>query len=173
MSEQDILAAETTISDSDLDADLTPTGTETLEELQQRLANAEKAKKQILARARKAEEKLKELRPVETPKPLAEAQTPNIDEKIWEVAEMIQQGYTKADAEFIQKNGGREALKDPNSYVSVALRTLQEQRKAEQAASETTTVSGMSEIERKYTPEQLKNMSIQELEKILPHASNY
>jgi len=173
MSEQDILAAEATISDSDLDADLTPTGTETLEELQQRLANAEKAKKQILARARKAEEKLKELRPVEAPKPLAEAQTPNIDEKIWEVAEMIQQGYTKADAEFIQKNGGRDALKDPNSYVSVALRTLHEQRRAEAASSETTTTSGMSEIERKYTPEQLKNMSIQDLEKILPHASNY
>ena len=101
MSEQDISAAEATISDEQLDIDLSPTGTETLEELQQRLANAEKAKKQILARARKAEEKLKEFRPTEAPKP---AEEPNIDEKIWEVAEMIQQGYTKADAEFIQKN---------------------------------------------------------------------
>lgn len=169
MSEQDITGAEPIISDSDLEADLTPTGKETLEELQQRLANAEKAKKQILARARKAEEKLREFRPVESPKP---AEAPNIDEKIWEVAEMIQSGYTRSDAEFIQRNGGREALKDPNSYVSVALRTLQEQRKAESAASETTT-SGLSEIERKYTPEQLKNMSIAELEKILPHADTY
>ena len=169
MSEQDITGAEPIISDSDLEADLTPTGKETLEELQQRLTNAEKAKKQILARARKAEEKLREFRPVESPKP---AEAPNIDEKIWEVAEMIQSGYTRSDAEFIQRNGGREALKDPNSYVSVALRTLQEQRKAESAASETTT-SGLSEIERKYTPEQLKNMSIAELEKILPHADTY
>lgn len=169
MSEQDISAAEATISDEQLDIDLSPTGTETLEELQQRLANAEKAKKQILARARKAEEKLKEFRPAEAPKP---AEAPNIDEKIWEVAEMIQQGYTRADAEFIQTNGGKEALKDPNSYVSVALRALHEQRKAEQAASETTS-SGISEIERKYTPEQLKNMSIADLEKILPHADNY
>jgi hypothetical protein len=107
------------------------------------------------------------------PKPLAEAKNPDIDEKIWEVAEMIQQGYTKADAEFIQKNGGREALKDPNSYVSVALKTLQEQRRAEAASSETNTSSGMTDIERKYTPEQLKNMTAEELAKILPHASAY
>lgn len=95
---------------------------------------------------------------------------PRIDDKLWEVAEYIQQGYTRADAEFIQKNGGKEALKDPNSYVSVALRTMSEQRKAEQLANQTQDTSQMSEVERKYTPEQLKNMSAKELEEILPRA---
>lgn len=168
MSEQDT-GAEPIISDSELEADLTPSGTETLEELQQRLANAERAKKQILARARKAEERLKEFKPAETPKATAPQDT-NLDDRLWEVAEMIQQGYTRADAEFVSKNGGREALKDPNSYVSVAIRTLHEQRRAESAVDNTTHTAGMSEIERKFTPEQLKNMSVEELEKILPHA---
>lgn len=168
MSEQDN-GAEAIISDAELEQDLTPSGTETFEELQQKLANAEKAKKQILARARKAEERLKEYKPVETPK--APATETSIDDRLWDVADMIRQGYTRADAEFIQKNGGSEAMKDPNSYVSVALRTLQEQRRAEQASSGTNaSTSGLSEIERKYTPEQLKNMSVAELEKILPHA---
>lgn len=97
----------------------------------------------------------------------------NIDEKIWEVAEMIRQGYTKADAEFIQRNGGKKALEDQNSYVAVALRTMQEQRRAEQAASAVNSTAGQSEVERKYTPEQLKNMSVEELEKLLPHADPY
>jgi len=44
--------AEAIIPDEELELDLTPTGTETEAELAQRLANAEKAKKQILARAR-------------------------------------------------------------------------------------------------------------------------
>lgn len=92
------------------------------------------------------------------------------DSKLWEIAEMIQEGYTKADADFISKNGGKEALADPNSYVSVALRSIREQRRAENAASQTNNQTGVSEVERKYTPEQLSNMSAEELEKILPHA---
>ena len=162
------------ISDEELEVDQTPQGQETYEELQQRLANAEKAKKQILARARKAEEQLKGLKEPHkadapaTPKVVTQ---PNDDSKLWEIAEMIQQGYTKSDADFIARNGGRESMQDPNSYVSIALRTLREQRTAEQASSATAQGVGMSEIERKYTPEQLKNMSVKELEAILPHAN--
>lgn len=99
-----------------------------------------------------------------------DSQRPQDDSRLWEVAEMIQKGYTRSDAEFIQKNGGSEALKDPNSYVSIALRTIQEQRRAEAAANATSSGAGQSEIERQYTPEQLKNMSVDELKKILPHA---
>jgi len=171
MSEEDT-GAEAIISDEELNVDLTPSGNETFEELTQKLANAEKAKKQILARARKAEEKLKEH---SAPKVIAPA-TPKVetapDDRLWEIAEMIQQGYTKADADFIARNGGREAMSDQNSYVSIAMRTLREQRSAEQAAGATQSNAGMSDVERKYTPEQLKNMSVAELEKLLPHASD-
>jgi hypothetical protein len=171
MSEEDY-GTEAIISEEELEVDITPQGEETYEELRQRLANAEKAKKQILARARKAEEKLKGYKPeAEAPvTPKEEAPKPTDDSKLWEIADMIQQGYTKADADFIANNGGKEALKDPNSYVSVAIRTVREQRKAEEASNATQSV-GMSEVERKYTPEQLQNMSVAELEKILPRAS--
>jgi hypothetical protein len=97
----------------------------------------------------------------------------SIDEKIWEVADMIRQGYTKADAEFIQRNGGKKALEDANSYVAVAMRTVHEQRRAEEASSAVNSTQGQTEVERKYTPEQLKNMSVADLEKILPHADPY
>lgn len=95
------------------------------------------------------------------------------DDRLWEVAELIQRGYTREDARFIQSNGGAEALKDPNSYVSAALRTIQEQRRAESEASKATMGTGQSEVERKYTDEQLRNMSAEELAKILPHAESY
>jgi hypothetical protein len=125
------------------------------------------------AMAYKYKLRAKEGTPPPAPKPAEVQPQENIDEKIWEVAEMIRQGYTRADAEFIQKNGGRKAMEDPNSYVNLALRTLKEQRTAEQAASQASATSGQTEIERKYTPEQLKNMSVAELEKLLPHADPY
>jgi hypothetical protein len=162
--------AEAIISDEEAELDLNPTGTEDYDALAQKLKNAEMAKKQILARAKKAEEKLKTITPPPPQITKEEKPQPQDDSKLWEIAEMIQSGYTRADAEFIQKNGGTEALKDPNSYVAVALRTIQEQRRAELAASQTSSGSGQSELERKYTPEQLKNMSVEELRKILPHA---
>jgi hypothetical protein len=102
--------------------------------------------------------------------PKEEPIPPPNDDRLWEVAELIQRGFTREDAKFIQNNGGAEALKDQNSYVSAALRTIQEQRRAETAASQATMGTGQSEIERKYTEEQLKNMTSEELAKILPHA---
>lgn len=87
-----------------------------------------------------------------------------------EVLDLRLDGYTKPEVEFIMKNGGRQALEDKTSYVAIALNTKREQEAAEHAASETTSGAGLSEIERKYTPEQLANMSIEELEKILPRA---
>lgn len=169
--------AEAIISDEELELDLTLDGTEDAEVLAEKLEKAEKAKKQILARAKKAEEELRSLK-VAPPtqkneeKPITKDESELSDEKLWEIAEMIQEGYTKADADFISKNGGREALKNPNSYVSLALKSIKEQRAAEIAASQTSNQTGASEVERKYTEEQLKNMPLNKLKEILPHADN-
>lgn len=165
----EINGAETIISDEEAELDLNPNGTEDYEALTQKLKNAEMAKKQILARAKKAEDKLRSLTPQKEIIKEEPAPQQN-DDRLWEVAELIQRGYTREDARFIQNNGGADALKDPNSYVSAALRTIHEQRRAEQAASQATMGTGQSEIERKYTEEQLRNMSSEELAKILPHA---
>lgn len=87
-----------------------------------------------------------------------------------EVVDLRLDGYTKADVEFIMKNGGRKTLEDKDSYVSIAINTRKEQARAEQESNKLTDTTGKSELERKYTPEMLQNMSKEELKKILPHA---
>ena len=164
--------AEATISDEELELDLTPDGTEDAEALTEKLEKAEKAKKQILARAKKAEEELKALKVPPPTQTITKEEPQGSDEKLWEIAEMIQEGYTRADADFISKNGGKSALKDPNSYVSIALKSIKEQRAAEIAASQTGNQSNASEVERKYTEEQLKSMPLSKLKEILPHTDN-
>lgn len=120
------------------------------------------AKNAILARAKAAEAKLKEGK-ITQPEKGSQLNEALIDLRI--------DGYTREDADFILRNGGRKALEDANSYVSIAIKARRDQRLSEEAASQTSQNSSqLSEVERKYTPEQLKNMSSKELEKILPHA---
>lgn len=119
--------------------------------------------KSLLARAKKAEAKAKAVQPrinKEEPKQF------QIDEEV----ELRLDGYTKDEAKFILNNGGRKTLEDKNSYVAVAINTIREQKKAEQAAMAVEDTSALSEVERKYTPEQLQNMSIEDLRKVLPTA---
>ncbi len=87
-----------------------------------------------------------------------------------EVVDLRLEGYSKQEVEWIMKNGGRKELENPNSYTSIAIRAQREQHKAEGAASQTNSTAGLSEIERKYTPEQLATMPLKELEAILPKA---
>lgn len=87
-----------------------------------------------------------------------------------EVVDLRLDGYSKQDVDFIMKNGGRKVLEDKTSYVTIAIQARKEQAKAEAAANKVVDTSGMSEVERKYTPEMMKNMSTAELKKLLPHA---
>lgn len=87
-----------------------------------------------------------------------------------EVFDYLNEGYSKDEIKFIMANGGRDALKDPNSLVSIAVKTRREQREAEKASSQTSNKSGFVAAGKEYTPEQLSQMSVAELEKILPHA---
>ena len=171
MSEQDQLA-EGIISDQ---AEL-----ETLREgiddpvvLKQQLAKEADARRQLTARARKAEEELRTLKTqnfqaesVINPLPTQEPVTIND-----EVVDLRLDGYSKKEVEWIMKNGGRKVLDDQNSLVSIAIRAQREQQKAEQAASQVADTSGLSDVERKYTPQQLNAMSVKELEAILPRAN--
>lgn len=121
--------------------------------------------KSLLARAKKAESLVKSAKRPQTiireePKDFFE------DERL----DLLSQGYSKDQIKFIMNNGGTKALEDSNSLVSLALKTQKEQKKAEEAASRVEDTSHLSEVERKYTDEQLRNMSLEELKKILPHA---
>jgi len=122
--------------------------------------------KKLFERAKKAEAKLKQVKPTQNitnDKP----NTYGIDD---EVLDLRLEGYSKSDVEFIMKNGGRKSLEDKNSLVAIAINQKKEQERAERASSQTSDTSSMSEVERKYTPEQLNNMSVSDLEKILPRA---
>lgn len=75
-------------------------------------------------------------------------------------------GYSKDDVKFILQNGGRKSLEDKNSLVSLAINARRQQAAAERAAVDETD-TGKSEVEKKYSHEQLREMSTSELEKVL------
>jgi hypothetical protein len=121
----------------------------------------------LYARAKVAETKLKE-RSTEA-KPVIKSAEPQED--IWEVAEYIREGYSREEVDFLRANGGKEALKDPNSLVSLALKAKQEQKRAELAASQATGTSEYADASlRQYSQADLAKMSAADLAKILPHA---
>lgn len=125
--------------------------------------------KRLYERAKKAEADKKALSEQLKAKPQEEI-TRNEYTLNDEVVDLRLDGYTKQDVDFIMKNGGRKVLEDKNSYVSIAINARKEQARAEAEASKGVDTSGQSEFERKYTPEMLKNMTKEELAKILPHA---
>lgn len=140
------------------------------DESQVDVAKLQETNKKLFERAKKAEAEAKALKSTQHIDNLTAVPTPKIDDAIWDVADYIREGYDRNTVEFIAKNGGREALKDPNSLVSLAVKAAKEQKHAEFEASKTSDGSGLTEAERKYSPEQLKAMSKEELAKILPHA---
>ena len=87
-----------------------------------------------------------------------------------EVADLILSGYKKDEVKFILANGGTKALNDKESFVSAAINAKREQRKTEDAVSQTSSSGGVSTGGKHYTDEQLRNMSSEELAKVLPHA---
>ena len=89
-----------------------------------------------------------------------------------EVLDLRLEGYSKSDVEFIMKNGGKKALEDKTSLTSIAISQKRQQEKAETAAGQVVDSSSMSDFERKYSPDQMRNMSTKELEAILPKAPN-
>jgi hypothetical protein len=161
LNEDNQVAAAT--SADEIELELTQDDTEDADALRQKLAAAEEAKRQLHARAKRAEAALRAAKP--EPSPLSAA--PSADD---EYTELRLDGYSKDDALFIKRNGGRKALEDANSLVAIAIRAKREQKEAESAASQVSPNSGASEIERRYTPEQLDAMSVEELQKILPRA---
>jgi hypothetical protein len=73
------------------------------------------------------------------------------------------EGYSKTEAEFILRNGGRQALEDP--LIAGAIETA---RKKTKSVDATPSGTGKSPVYQKYAEADLKKMSADELEKILP-----
>lgn len=135
----------------------------------------EEQNKKLFARAKKAEGFVQDSNGnwVKKEKPQvitnkAETKPYNILED--EVADLILDGYTKEETKFILANGGRKVLENKDSYVSVAINTKREQKKIENAVSQTSNKGYVSTGGKTYTEEQLKNMTVEEMEKVLPRA---
>jgi hypothetical protein len=165
--------ADTTISDQ-AELDTLREGIDDPMVLKAQLAKEAEARRQLTARAKNAEAENRDLKTKLAEVESKDIITPSTQPKsviIDEAVELRLDGYTKQETEWIIQNGGRKVLEDPNSLVSIALKASREQRAAEEASSAVSSTVGLSEIERKYTPEQLRNMSVKELEAILPRAS--
>lgn len=159
--------AEATISDQN-ELDNLREGIDDPSVLKAQLAKEAEARRQITARAHNETEKRKKLEAElnalkSQPKETVEEPKNLIDEAV----DLRLDGYSKQEVDFILKNGGRKAIEDPNSFVSLAIKTRKEQTQAEIEASKTSRSGGTDTI-KGYTPEQIANMSSKELEKLLP-----
>jgi len=161
---EDETQVDSTINESEeVEETLDLDDTEDVEVLKEKLQKAEEARRQLTARAKRAEEALKKAPKPESPKLEANAEDKVSDE----VIDLRLDGYTRDEVAFIIKNGGRKALE--NSYVSTAINAMREQRQAEEQASKAKDTSGATSFEKKFPQEKLSKMSAEELAKILPH----
>lgn len=168
MSEQDQVALPQEGQEQELEINLDGNEVEVdTETLKAELAKKTEAVRQLTARAKAAEEAVKKSR--ETIKTQEQPQVSNDSDRVQldEITDLRLDGYSRDEVAFIMKNGGRKSL-DENNFVKVAIEHLREQKKAEQAIPETD--SGKSDIERKYTPDQLKKMPLDKLRELLPKA---
>lgn len=166
----------------------TTTADEVVEELPQgvddpillraQLDREREARRQLTARAKDAETKLKNEREARIKSEEGITITnnkPTVTED--ERLELRLDGYTKDEVDYIMQNGGRKVLADTNSYTAIAINTRREQLAAEKAASQTNQTSGEDRLQgiNLSLPKQptLKDMrsSIEQMEKLLPHAN--
>jgi len=120
--------------------------------------------KQLYARLKKEEARVKELEGKLGDKAPTIAQPTNTNDIAWrESIELKTDGYSSEEISFIQKNGGKEALNDP--FVKSAIERSREDRKVTESVA--MNVSSKSAIERKYSPADLQAMSADDMEAVL------
>ena len=151
-------------------APVIPAG-ETFEERANRL---EETNKKLYERTKKAEAEAKEARAkVAEVKPVISEQTFTKPSDILKADEfkLYRAGYSESEIDLIMHNGGAKILEDKANPLVLGLQAAKEQRGAEDAAGRVSDSSGLSDIERKYTEQDFRNMKTADLEKILPHVS--
>lgn len=124
--------------------------------------------KKLYERAKQAEAELKALKAeqkvsveVSVPKP---SDILKADE-----FKLYRQGYSESEIDMIMHNGGAKILEDKANPLVLGLQASKEQRGAEDAASRLSDTSGLSDIERKHTEQDLRNMTKEDLAKLIPH----
>lgn len=86
----------------------------------------------------------------------------NSDER-FERLELKTDGYKDDEIDFLMRNGGKQALKD-----KLVLSAIEAQRNKIKSQNATPSGTGKSAVYQKFTESDLKNMPLDELEKIIP-----
>ena len=122
---------------------------------------AEKAKTaKLYARLKKTEQ----AKPLEK---VSQSESPKLSNELQILKLKVDYDIKDPDAiDFLMKNGGEEALKNP--YIKGTIDTMLSQKRAQ--AAQVAEESQKSDFERKMTVEQMKSMSSEELEKVLPRS---
>lgn len=175
---QNNAGAEATNSD-ELELDKLREGIDDPMVLKEQLKKEADARRQLTARAKKAEEDLKaerEARIKAEEKPQGDTTINNNSGSEEDRLELRFQGYTKEEVTYIMQNGGPKIMDDPNSLTAIAINTRREQLAAEKAAAGTNNSGGEDQFREAnfslpHTPtlSDLKK-SVSEMEKVLPHA---
>lgn len=123
--------------------------------------------RQLLARVKKAEAKVKKFKETladeEDTKPLIKKTNDiNLEER-FERLELKGDGYSTEEIDYIMKNGGSKALKDP--YIKKTIDVMRNEKVSEDAIPDSSAKSGTY---KNYTSQDLKKMSLDELDKIVP-----
>lgn len=108
----------------------------------------------------------KEETPPEKKEELKKTNNDSPDDSWREKLELKVEGFSETEIDFIQRNGGKTSLNDP--LVKQAIDTIREKSKAENAVI---TEDNKSDVEKKYSSDELKGMPTEELEKLLPKAN--
>ena len=140
----------------------------------EKLAKLEETNKKLFARAKEAEGFTQDTEGNWVKKtvvqPIIEATVPKPSDILKaDEFKLYRQGYSESEIDLIMHNGGAKILEDKTNPLVLGLQAAKEQRGAEDAASRVTEGSGLSDIERKYTEQDMRNMKKEDLEKLIPH----
>ena len=146
---------------------------------EERVSRLEETNKKLYERTKKAELEAKEAKAkaIEVKPAISEVPAKPSEFKPSDILKadefkLYRAGYTESEIDLIMHNGGAKILEDKTNPLVLGLQAAKEQRGAENAASMVSDSSGLSDIERKYTEQDMRNMKKEDLEKLIPHVNN-
>lgn len=150
---------------------INPTPPPAGETVEERASRLEETNKRLYERTKKAEAEAKALREKSAISEVPAKPTEYKPSDILKADEfkLYRLGYSESEIDIIMHNGGAKILDDKKNPLVLGLEAAREQLGAEDAASRTSDSSGLSDIERKYTEQDMRNMTKEDLEKLIPH----
>lgn len=157
---QDSNLVEETIQEPEIE--LTNSESEDPETLKAKIAELEEKNKQLYARVKKTDKPVKEQSKENLTTNKSSSEPPVTRAEI-ERLELKTEGYTTDEVDFLMQNGGRQALKN-----EIAMAGIEAMRKKRKSVEATPSGTGKSAVYQKYTAQDLRKMSAEDLEKIIP-----